>query len=90
VLYDGGIRRGSDVATALALGARAVLVGRAWVFALAARGERGVLEILTVLRDGLATTVVALGHSDVAELRPDDVVLPPELSLTFDGGGTVT
>jgi isopentenyl diphosphate isomerase/L-lactate dehydrogenase-like FMN-dependent dehydrogenase len=90
VLYDGGVRRGSDVAKALALGARAVLIGRAWVFALAAGGEAGVQDVLTILRDGLAATVIALGHSDVLQLRPSDLVLPPAFTLELDDGALGT
>jgi isopentenyl diphosphate isomerase/L-lactate dehydrogenase-like FMN-dependent dehydrogenase len=90
VLYDGGIRRGGAVAKALALGARAVLVGRAWVFALAARGDRGVLEILTTLRDGLGTAVVALGHGDVRQLGRPDLHVPREFALSFGEDGTHT
>jgi isopentenyl diphosphate isomerase/L-lactate dehydrogenase-like FMN-dependent dehydrogenase len=81
VAYDGGIRRGSDVAKALALGARAVLVGRPWVFALAASGELGVSDILQVLRNGLDRVVAGLGHSSVHDLSPQDLVIPADFVL---------
>ena len=58
VYLDGGIRRGTDVAKALALGARAVLAGRAPVFGLAAAGEDGVRHVLELLRDELALDAV--------------------------------
>jgi len=53
VLLDGGIRRGSDVAKALALGAKAVMIGRAYLWGLAANGQAGVENVLDLLRDGL-------------------------------------
>jgi isopentenyl diphosphate isomerase/L-lactate dehydrogenase-like FMN-dependent dehydrogenase len=68
VYLDGGIRRGSDVAKALALGARAVLAGRAPVFGLAAAGEDGVRHVLELLRDELALTLCLLGCTSPEEL----------------------
>jgi isopentenyl diphosphate isomerase/L-lactate dehydrogenase-like FMN-dependent dehydrogenase len=61
VYLDGGIRRGGDVAKALALGARAVLAGRAPIYGLAAAGETGVRHVLELLRDELAMTLSLLG-----------------------------
>jgi 4-hydroxymandelate oxidase len=61
ILMDGGIRRGTDVAIALALGARAVLVGRPVVWGLAARGAEGVQHVLELLRDELALALALLG-----------------------------
>jgi heme/flavin dehydrogenase (mycofactocin system) len=77
VLLDGGIRRGSDVVKALALGARAVLIGRAYLWGLAAGGQAGVENVLDVLRNGIDSTLLALGRSSVAELTRDDVQVPP-------------
>jgi len=68
VYVDGGIRRGTDVAKALALGARAVLAGRAPVFGLAAAGEDGVLHVLQLLQDELALALCLLGCTSPAEL----------------------
>jgi 4-hydroxymandelate oxidase len=68
VYVDGGIRRGADVAKALALGARAVLAGRAPVFGLAAAGEDGVRHVLELLRDELALALCLLGCASPEEL----------------------
>jgi L-lactate dehydrogenase (cytochrome) len=71
ILFDGGVRRGSDVVKALALGARAVFIGRPYLFGLAAGGQRGVERVLDVLRDELVRTMVLLGCASVADLGPD-------------------
>jgi (S)-2-hydroxy-acid oxidase len=68
VYLDGGIRRGADVAKALALGARAVLAGRAPVFGLAAAGEQGVSHVLELLREELALALGLLGCTSPEEL----------------------
>ena len=78
VLLDGGVRRGSDVVKALALGARAVMIGRAYLWGLAANGQAGVENVLDVLRAGIDSTLLALGKSDIAELNRDDVVAPAD------------
>jgi pre-mycofactocin synthase len=77
VLLDGGIRRGSDVVKAVALGARAVMIGRAYLWGLAANGQAGVENVLDLLRDGLGSAMVGLGRSSVAELSREDLVIPP-------------
>ncbi len=68
VLFDSGIRRGSDIVTALALGARAVLVGRAHLYGLAAAGEAGVRHALDILADELRTTMALCGAATLADL----------------------
>ncbi|MES2246452.1 MAG: alpha-hydroxy acid oxidase [Pseudomonadota bacterium] len=68
VLVDGGFRRGSDVLKALALGARAVLVGRAPVYGLASSGEQGVTAVLTLLRQEVERNMVLLGASSVTDV----------------------
>ncbi|HWG26708.1 pre-mycofactocin synthase MftD [Actinospica sp.] len=77
VLLDGGIRRGSDVVSALALGARAVMIGRAYLWGLAANGQAGVENVLDVLRNGIDSTLLALGLGSVHELRREHVLVPP-------------
>jgi len=70
VLVDGGIRRGSHVVAALALGARAVMIGRPFLFGLAAAGERGVERVLDVLAAEMRRTMVLMGCPSVDELGP--------------------
>ena len=77
VLLDGGIRRGSDVIKALALGANAVMIGRAYLWGLAANGQAGVENVLDILRGGIDSTLLGLGHSSIHDLTPADVVIPP-------------
>jgi 4-hydroxymandelate oxidase len=71
VFVDGGIRRGEDVLKALALGARAVLVGRAPLLGLALDGSRGVQRVLDEMRDQLLRAMALCGASSVSELDPD-------------------
>jgi len=80
VLLDGGIRRGSDVVKALALGARAVMIGRAYLWGLAAGGQDGVQNVLDILRNGIDSTLLALGRRSVRDLEPGDIVEPPEFA----------
>jgi isopentenyl diphosphate isomerase/L-lactate dehydrogenase-like FMN-dependent dehydrogenase len=77
VVLDGGIRRGSDVVKALALGARAVMIGRAYLWGLAANGQAGVENVLDILHGGIDSALLGLGRGAVAELGADDVVVPP-------------
>jgi isopentenyl diphosphate isomerase/L-lactate dehydrogenase-like FMN-dependent dehydrogenase len=77
VLLDGGVRRGSDVVKALALGARAVMIGRAYLWGLAAAGQAGVENVLDIFRNGVDSTLLGLGRSSVHELTADDVLIPP-------------
>jgi heme/flavin dehydrogenase (mycofactocin system) len=86
VVLDGGVRRGGDVAKALALGARAVLIGRAYLWGLAANGQGGVENVLDILRGGLDSAVLGLGHSTVHELSRDDLVIPDGFTRTLGGG----
>lgn len=76
VLLDGGIRRGSDVVKALALGAKSVMIGRAYLWGLAANGQAGVENVLDILRSGIDATLLGLGKGDISELNRDDVVAP--------------
>jgi heme/flavin dehydrogenase (mycofactocin system) len=77
VLLDGGVRRGGDVAKALALGARAVMIGRPYLWGLAAGGQAGVENVLDILGAGIDSALLALGRSSVAELSSADVLVPP-------------
>ncbi|MGH8981895.1 MAG: alpha-hydroxy acid oxidase, partial [Acidimicrobiales bacterium] len=68
VLFDSGIRRGSDIATALAMGARAVLIGRAHLYGLAAAGEAGVRHAIDVLAEELRMAMALSGARSLREL----------------------
>jgi L-lactate dehydrogenase (cytochrome) len=68
VLVDGGVRSGVDVFRALALGARGVLVGRPWIFALAGGGERGLAAMLARWQRELATTMALAGVTRIADI----------------------
>lgn len=68
VLVDGGVRTGLDVVKLLALGARAVLIGRAWAWAVAARGEAGVRHVLDVIRADIDVALALTGHSSCTDL----------------------
>jgi L-lactate dehydrogenase (cytochrome)/glycolate oxidase len=78
VLLDGGVRRGSDVVKALALGANAVMIGRAYLWGLAANGQAGVENVLDVIRGGIDSALLALGKSDIKELDRTDVLAPTD------------
>jgi pre-mycofactocin synthase len=76
VVMDGGVRRGSDVVKALALGARAVLIGRAYLWGLAANGQAGVENVLDVIGGGVAAALRGLAVPSVRDLRPEHVLVP--------------
>jgi len=69
VLIDGGVRRGSDVVKALALGARAVMFGRPYLYGMGAAGELGVEWVINYFNSGIARTMALVGATDVASLR---------------------
>jgi L-lactate dehydrogenase (cytochrome) len=71
VICDGGVRRGSDIVKALALGARACMAGRAYLYGLGAGGERGVDRALAMLDADVRRTMALLGASNVSELTPE-------------------
>jgi len=68
VLMDGGIRSGQDVTRALALGAKACMIGRAWVYGVAARGEAGVTGVLETIKRELRTSMALIGKTRVADV----------------------
>lgn len=76
VLVDGGIRNGGDVVKALSLGARGVLIGRAYAYGLAAAGEPGVLRAIEILRTGMVRTMKLLGVSSVRDLNRSYIDIP--------------
>ena len=80
VVMDGGVRRGSDVVKAVALGARAVMIGRAALWGLAAAGQFGVENVLDVLRNGIDSTLLGIGKASIDELSPADLLIPPGFS----------
>jgi L-lactate dehydrogenase (cytochrome)/glycolate oxidase len=76
IVLDGGVRRGSDVVKALALGAQAVMLGRAYLWGLAAGGQAGVENVLDIIRSGIDSALLGLGHSSTQDLSPSDLVIP--------------
>ncbi len=85
IVLDGGIRRGSDVVKAVALGARAVMIGRAYLWGLAANGQAGVENVLDILRGGIDSALLGLGKSSIHELTPEDVIVQPGFTRTLGG-----
>lgn len=78
VFCDGGVRRGSDIVKAVALGARACMAGRAYLYGLGAAGEVGVDHALEFLRDGVRRTLALVGCTSLNELNSDLVDYPPK------------
>lgn len=83
VVLDGGVRRGSDVVKALAMGARAVMIGRAYLWGLAANGQAGVENVLDLLRGGIDSALLGMGKASITELTRDDLVIPSEFMRTL-------
>ena len=83
ILLDGGVRRGGDVVKALALGARAVLIGRAYLWGLAANGQAGVENVLDILRNGIDSTLLGIGRDSVHRLDRSDVLIPAGFTQTL-------
>jgi isopentenyl diphosphate isomerase/L-lactate dehydrogenase-like FMN-dependent dehydrogenase len=87
VLLDSGIRRGSDVVKALALGARAVMIGRAYLWGLAANGQTGVENVLDILRSGIDSALLGVGHASIHDLSPADLLIPPGFDRGLGAAG---
>jgi pre-mycofactocin synthase len=85
VLLDGGVRRGSDAVKAVALGARVVMIGRAYLWGLAANGQAGVENVLDLMRNGVDSALLGLGRSAVGELSREDVIVPPDFLRALGG-----
>jgi L-lactate dehydrogenase (cytochrome) len=81
VLADGGVRTGLDVVKMVALGARAVLIGRPWAWAVAARGEAGVRHVLDVMKADIDTALGLTGQTAIADV---------DRSALYDAGAAVT
>jgi L-lactate dehydrogenase (cytochrome) len=82
VLLDGGIRRGSDVVKALCLGARAVLIGRAYAYGLGAAGGAGVTRAIEILRQDIVRTLTLLGIESTRALDRSSVDFPRDWGIT--------
>lgn len=78
VLMDGGIRRGSDIVKAICLGARAVLIGRAYAYGLAAAGHAGVTRALEILRTDVERTLLLIGCPSISDLNASYLNIPKE------------
>lgn len=87
VLLDGGIRRAGEIAKALGLGARAVLVGRAYAYGLRAAGGAGITRAIDILRTGLVRTMKLLCCASVAELDSSYVDVPADWTGARRPGG---
>jgi L-lactate dehydrogenase (cytochrome) len=94
ILVDGGVRTGLDVVKMVALGARAVLMGRAWVWAVAARGQAGVRHVLRVLESDIDVALALTGHTSIADVdrsalyRPGAADEPSSAQAATTGSGT--
>lgn len=88
VLLDGGIRSGADIVKAICLGARAVLVGRAYAYGLGAAGEAGVTRAIEILRSGVERTLTLLGCASVGALDESFVDIPSEWRRRIDERST--
>ena len=85
VVLDGGVRRGSDIVKALAMGAKAVMIGRAYLWGLAANGQAGVENVLDVLHGGIDSALLGVGKASVQDLDRGDVVAPADFFRTLGG-----
>lgn len=87
VILDGGIRRGTDIVKALALGARAVGIGRPYLYGLAAAGEAGVARAIAILAEELRRAMALMGCADLAAIGREQVLPPGGAVNRFSSGG---
>ncbi|WP_334062207.1 alpha-hydroxy acid oxidase [Limimaricola cinnabarinus] len=87
IWLDSGIRSGQDVLKALALGADATMIGRAWLYGLGAMGEKGVTTALEVIRKELDLTMALCGERDVADLGPHNLLVPRDFEGEWQESG---
>jgi len=81
VLFDGGIRSGADIVKAMCLGAKAVLIGRAYAYGMAAGGDAGVDRAIAILKADLVRTLKLLGCNSVRKLNPSCLTIPPGFAV---------
>jgi isopentenyl diphosphate isomerase/L-lactate dehydrogenase-like FMN-dependent dehydrogenase len=79
IYLDGGIRRGADVVKAIALGAKAVFIGRPLFWGLAVDGEKGVVRVLNILREEMEITMAKCGRPTIASIDGTTIVKAPPL-----------
>jgi L-lactate dehydrogenase (cytochrome) len=79
-MMDGGVHSGQDVVKALALGARSVMIGRAWVYALAARGEAGVRHLLSQIQRDIKVTLALTGLTSARAVSTEVLLTAPHQS----------
>src|SRR5258707_1050089 len=84
-VLDGGIRRGGDVVKAVALGARAVMIGRAYLWGMAANGQAGGENVLDILRGRLDSALLRPRKASIHDLTPHYIVVPPRFTRTLGG-----
>jgi isopentenyl diphosphate isomerase/L-lactate dehydrogenase-like FMN-dependent dehydrogenase len=89
VIVDSGFRRGSDIVKALALGAHAVMIGRATLYGTAVGGEAGARRALTLLREEIDRTLALIGCTSIAGLGHEYLALPPEMARIPVPGGSI-
>jgi L-lactate dehydrogenase (cytochrome) len=88
VHVDGGIRSGQDVLKAVALGARATYIGRAFVYGLGAMGQRGVTHALDVIHKELDTTMALCGEKDIHDVGPHNLLVPKGFRGEWEGAAS--
>jgi heme/flavin dehydrogenase (mycofactocin system) len=90
VLLDGGVRRGGDVVKGVAFGARAVMIGRAYLWGLAVAGQAGVENVLDILSGGIDSALMAIGRSSLGELEPADLLVADGFARVLGGANVMS